>query len=456
MKKLLYTISALAVLATTACRKYVEISPVNVRELKYTKDYQGLLYNSLGLMEKNYLYPLYASDEVWTADGTVWQTNLNINAGYAYCWLPKIWTETQEDQDWANQYTIIYNTNLVVNEVMSSEGGTDADKIKAYAEALVHRAHAYYTLVNVYAKQYDSTTAATDPGVPVVLQTNFSSNLKRVSVAGVYDQIVSDLQTALPNLAPTPDVITNPSQAAVYAMLSKVYLHKREFTKAGLYADSALQLKNTLVDLNAYAAAPATYPGKMNDPENIFSKTVNGFLTTVPLSNDLMNLFDTINDLRYKLFTLPGASIGGANFTNRGYYKHRLVNQGIYVGPKVPEMMLIKAECEARAGNTSTAVSILNNLRKKRLVTTGYTDLTATDAQQALQLVITERRKELMGTGARWFDQRRLQKDNGFISTVSRPFKGVIYTLEPGSNEYTFAISDKYILLNPEIEQNPR
>jgi hypothetical protein len=95
-------------------------------------------------------------------------------------------------------------------------------------------------------------------------------------------------------------------------------------------------------------------------------------------------------------------------------------------------------------------------LRRKRLLTSGYTDLTAADKDQALQLVITERRKELMGTGARWFDQRRLQKDNGFISTVSRPFKGVTYTLAPGSNEYTFAIADKYILLNPEIEQNPR
>ena len=456
MKQLLYTISALAVLATTACRKYVEISPVNVRELKYTKDYQGLLYNSFLLMEKSYLYPLYASDEVWTADGSVWQTNLNINAGYAYCWLPKIWTETQEDQDWANQYSIIYNTNIVVNEVMSSEGGTDADKLKAYSEALVHRAHAYYTLVNIYAKQYDATTAATDPGVPVVLQSNFTASLKRVSVAGVYDQMVSDLQTALPNLAATPDVVTNPSKAAVYAMLARVYLNERDFTKAGLYADSALQIKNTLLDLNAYAAAPTTYPSKVNDPENILSKTATSAPGTLPFSNELMNLFDQVNDLRYTLFTKAGADIPASNFTNRGYYKHRLVNQGIYVGPKVPEIMLIKAECEARAGNTSSAVSILNALRKKRLLTSGYTDLTAADKDQALQLVITERRKELMGTGARWFDQRRLQKDNGFITTVSRPFKGVTYTLAPGSNEYTFAIADKYILLNPEIEQNPR
>ncbi|HEY1200805.1 MAG TPA: RagB/SusD family nutrient uptake outer membrane protein [Niastella sp.] len=452
MKQLLYTICALAVLGTTSCRKYVEIAPEGVRELKYTKDYQALLNNSLQQMDKAYIYPIFTADDVWAADGSAWQNNLTVYYAGFYSWLPQIWTDQQEDQDWADNYKTIYITNTVVNEVMSSTGGTDADKIKAYSEALVHRAFAYFTLVNLYGKQYDAATADTDPGVPMVLQTNFYSSLKRVSVAQVYNRVITDLQEALPNLAPTPDVNTAPSKAAVYAMLAKVYQNQRDFPKAGSYADSALQLKNGLVDLNAYGS---TYPTKVNDPENILSKTAS-IPMSLPLSPDLMNLFDPVNDLRYTLFTKPGADIPASNFTNRGYYKHRLVNQGIYVGPNVPEMMLIKAESEARAGNTAAAVTILNNLRKKRLTTTGYTDLTAADAQTALQLVITERRKELMGTGARWFDQRRLQKDNGFITTVSRPFKGVTYTLAPGSNEYTFAIADKYILLNPEIEQNPR
>jgi hypothetical protein len=453
MKQLLYTISALAVLATTACRKYVEISPEGVRELKYTKDYQALINNSALQMDKAYTYPTYASDEVWTADGSTWQNNLSVNYAGFYCWLPKTWTDQQEDQDWVDNYKNIYISNIVVNEVMSSEGGSDAEKIKAYSEALVHRAFAYFTLVNLYGKQYDEATAATDLGVPMVLQTNFVSSLKRVSVADVYNRVITDLYEALPNLVAIPDVNTSPSKAAVYAILAKVYQNQREFTKAGLYADSALQLKNGLVDLNSFGS---TYPTKLNDPEIILSKIVSFTPTTLPLSPELINLFDQVNDLRYTLFTKAGADIPASNFTNRGYFKHRLVNQGLYVGPKVPEMMLIKAESEARAGNTAAAVTILNNLRKKRLLTSGYTDLTAADKNEALQLVITERRKELMGTGARWFDQRRLQKDDGFITTVSRVFKGVTYTLAPGSNEYTFAIADKYILLNPEIEQNPR
>lgn len=453
MKQLLYTISALAVLATTACRKYVEIAPEGVRELKYTKDYQALLNNSTLQMDKAYTFPLYTADDVWAADGSTWQNILSGTYAGFYCWLPQIWTDQQEDQDWIDNYKNIYLTNTVINEVMSSTGGTDADKIKAYSEALVHRAFAYFTLVNLYGKQYDSATADSDPGVPMVLQTNFYANLKRVSVAEVYNRIITDLQEALPNLTGIPEVNSSPSKAAVYAILAKVYQNQRAFTKAGLYADSALQLKNGLVDLNAYGA---TYPTKVNDPEIILSKIASFTPATLPLNPELMNMFDTTNDLRYRIFTLPGASIPFSNFTNRGYYKHRLVNQGLYIGPKVPEMMLIKAESEARAGNTAAAITTLNTLRKKRLTTTGYTDLIAADAQTALQLVITERRKELMGTGARWFDQRRLQKDNGLISTVTRVFKGVTYILPVGSNQYVFGISEKYILLNPEIEQNPR
>lgn len=456
MKQLLYILSAMTVISTTACRKYVEIPAENVRELKNTRDYQALLNNSFAQLEKSYFYPLFASDEVFTADGAVWQNNLNIIAANSYCWLPKFFNEQQEDQDWADLYKSMYTVNTVATQVMGSIDGTDADKRKAYAEALVHRAFLYYTLVNIYAKQYDAVTAATDPGVPVLLSTDLYASLNRAPVAKVYDQIMKDLQEALPELPNLPEVNTTPSKAAVFSMMARVYLNKREFADAGRFADSALKLKNSLIDLNAFVSA--AYPIKNNDPEIIYSKTISSFVASLPLRDETLNLFDSTVDLRFSLFTRPGTQIAAANFVNRGYYKLRLVNQGIYTGPGVPEMMLIKAESEARAGNTGNAIAILNTLRKKRYTPAGYYDLTAATPKEALVHVINERRRELMGTGMRWFDQRRLQKDTDydFVKTVSRPFKGVTYTLEPGSPRYVFAIADKYIKLNPEIEQNPR
>ncbi|MBO9562070.1 MAG: RagB/SusD family nutrient uptake outer membrane protein [Niastella sp.] len=455
MKSLLY-ISIIILLCTTSCRKYVEIPPENARELKETRDYQSLLNNASLLFERTYIYPIWASDDAGTND-LPWQNAQNAMITNAYTWAPKIWGQTQEDVDWQNLYKSMFTANTVITEVMASIGGTDAQKRKAYAEALVHRAYLYHTLVNIYAKQYDAATAAADPGVPVLLDNRLFANLTRWSVAAVYEQVIKDLEAALPELPDQPDFVTNPGKGAAYAMLARVYLNQRKWQDARRFADSALRLKSGLIDLNGFVNSTTGYPRKINDPEVIFSKLTGPGITTVPLSDGLMALFDT-KDLRYRIYTRPGAQITRSNFTNRGYMKHQIVTDGIYVGPSVPEMMLTKAECEARLDNAAAATDLLNTLRKKRFTAADYVDVPVTNAADALQAVVAERRRELMGTGMRWFDQRRLQKDPSFnfITPVIRIFKGTTYTLPPGSNLYVFAIADRYIQLNPEIEQNPR
>jgi starch-binding outer membrane protein, SusD/RagB family len=119
-------------------------------------------------------------------------------------------------------------------------------------------------------------------------------------------------------------------------------------------------------------------------------------------------------------------------------------------------MMLIKAESSARNGNYQDAIAILNTLRKKRFTPSDYKDLTSSNKEDALKLILDERRRELFGRGYRWFDQKRLNKESAYAETVTRVFKGVTYTLVPNDNHYVYAIAEKYINLNPEIEQNPR
>jgi hypothetical protein len=440
-------------LLSAGCRKYVEIDQEQQRVLKLTSDYQALLYNTT-TMDKSYNYPVYSSEDVG-ADTATWQNNLSTTNGSVYTWSAKIVASTDEDNDWYNMYSQMYICNTIISNVMNSEGGTDAEKRKALASALVHRAYNYYTLVNIYGKQYDSTTASTDLGVPMRLDDAVTGSLVRVPVQTVYNQILSDLNAALPDLPSLPDYNTNASKAAAFAILSRTYLNMRKFTEAERFADSTLSLQYALINLNTYLTSFTGYPQKQVNPELIFSKIATG-VVNLPVSPAQLALFtgDDSTDLRYKLYTKKGSDAGYA-YLPRVYYKQRIVGQGIYTGPTVPEIMLIKAECEARAGNASTAISILNTLRKQRFTAATYKDLTATTADKALQTVLLERKKELMGTGLHWFDQRRLAKD-GFTPTITRIFKGTTYTLESGSNRYLFAIGDKYILLNPEIEQNPR
>jgi hypothetical protein len=119
-------------------------------------------------------------------------------------------------------------------------------------------------------------------------------------------------------------------------------------------------------------------------------------------------------------------------------------------------MMLIKAEALARGGEATPAVDILNTIRQKRFRPADYVAFTAASAGEALNLVLTERRRELLCRLSRWFDQRRLNKEAAFAETVTRQLNGQTYTLLPNSNRYVFPIAQKYIAQNPEIEQNPR
>jgi hypothetical protein len=452
MTRSIYFLAALLLLA--GCRKYVEIDQIGKRTLKYTKDYRALLDNT-SLLEGSFGLAIYSCDDTRLLDSSrqVAMTDIYSNA---YTWAAQYWSETQSDVDWEKLYNVIYNSNVALAGVMESENGTAEDKQQLRAEALVHRAYAYWCLVNLYGKQYDSTTAAADMGVPLLLSPDLFVNLTRASVATVYDRIINDLNEALPALPGLPDYNTRPSKAAVYAVLARTYLGMRDFVNARANAEQALTLQNTLLDLRNYATSTTGFPYRTADPEVIFSKIAMGSYTGIQLDTALLSLLGT-KDLRYTLFVKPGGSFS-PSFTGYGYWRYRYTREGtvIFQGPRVPEMMLIKAECAARSGDAATAIDQLNLIRQKRFKTADYTALSTGTAAEALALVVNERKREFFGTGLRWFDQKRLNRDAAFAATVTRKFKGVDYTLEPNSNRYIFPIGTKYILLNTELAQNPR
>ena len=447
----------LGLLAGAGCRKYVEIEQVGQRTLHFTKDYQGLLNDQL-TMEDAPFYPMLAANdiEIDVADenlqNRVTQTIVNI-----YTWAPDFYIDA-DDPEWNDVYKQVYYCNLVTAGVMDSDGGTEADKKHIYAQALVHRSLAYLYLVNIYAKQYDAATAASDPGVPLLTVPDFTGSLKRASVKEVYDRIKEDLLAALPDLEELPAYSITPSRAGAYAVLARACLQQGDYANAGKYADSSLERQHTLLNLADFANDVTTLPLKLQDPEIILERKQNS-VTAVqfPLSKKLLEKFDTAHDLRYQLFTADGTAFPSFYaFIGRGYYRPRISGQGSYLGPSVPEMMLIKAESAARANNTTLALSTLNELRQHRFKPADYTPLQAADGAAALRLVIDERWRELMGRGFRWYDQKRLNKEAAFAETVTRTFKGETFTLQPNSNRYVFPIASKYITMNPEIEQNPR
>jgi starch-binding outer membrane protein, SusD/RagB family len=453
MTKLIYTaIACSLILGASSCRKYVEVDQPGQRELKFTSDYQGILDNRFDI-NTSYILPVIMNDDLEVTDPTL----ENRITGYirnAWTWSADLFGDT-EDLEWQRMYKQINRFNTITYYIGESQGGSEADKAHIKAQAQMHRAYTYFDLVNMYAKQYDAATASTDPGVPVLLSPSLEQSLKRASVKAVYEQIIKDLNEAIPNLPEQGEFVSRASKVAAFAVLARASLQMGNYNEALRFADSALKRKSSLLNMNNYLSTPL--PTFLQHPEYIFMKAqASSSFVFYPLSQELQQIFDT-KDLRWEMNTRDGAtSPFPPVFNGRAYVRHRLTVDGNLIGPDVPEMMLIKAECLARTGKPGEAMDVINTLRQSRFRPADYVSFTATDANDALVKVLQERRRELMVRGLRWFDLKRLNKEPQFAKTLSKTFLGETYTLAPNSNRYVLPIASKYTSMNPELEPNPR
>ena len=154
------------------------------------------------------------------------------------------------------------------------------------------------------------------------------------------------------------------------------------------------------------------------------------------------------NDLRKTLF-FRAATQGRLQHVGR-----YTGNARMFCGIASNELMLISAECHARTGNPAAAITLLNELLKKRFKEGTFADLDAQDADSTLNLVLFERRKELVFSGqTRWEDLRRLSKEKPV--KLSRHVNGQNYELLPGDKRYVLPFPDLEIQLSG-IAQNQR
>lgn len=203
---------------------------------------------------------------------TSYESKVSNIWGNSYSWQERIFDPSQGDSGWDGLYKTVYYSNVIINGVMSSQNGTEAQKKEIYAEAFVHRAFAYLQLVNTYGPQFDPTSANSEKAVPLLLKPELFSSLERSTVGQVYDQILSDLKDALANnIQDNPDFNVLPSKKAVYALLARTYLYMGSYQLSLDNAQKALAMQNTLNDLKTFASG-YSYPVLIQNPEVIFSK----------------------------------------------------------------------------------------------------------------------------------------------------------------------------------------
>jgi len=487
----------LVIVPFSGCQKYVDVKKNSAQLILETASDVQLLLDTYSVMNTGFPSEGMLSSDDFYLRGQIYSavTNNAEDVG-VFRWLSS--PRTLALPQWQTPYQIIFRANLALETVEDlKSSGKDRAATSATLDALkgaglFFRAYTYWNLAQLYANAYGIASASRDPGIPIRLTSDFNEISNRGTVEGTYARIVQDLQEAAILLPNIPSVSSRPSKVAAFAMLARVYLSMEDYTNALSSATAALQIKNDLFDYNTISqtqtnpftrfnkevlfhsiilSSPLLSPGSQNSPVAIIDK-------------DLANSY-TNNDLRSKIFLKQNSSPRIDPLTN-DYVKNasgvvQFFPDGTFRfsgnyepsssptqfnGLAVDELYLIRAECYARAGNPTQAMTDLNTLLRTRWLTGTYVDMVATNAEDALVKVLIERRKELLMRSQRWTDLRRLNRDSRFRKDLRREIvydpvpntvtpAPIYFDLPAGDLRFTLLIPQQ-VILNSNLQQNPR
>lgn len=385
-------------------------------------------------------------------------------------WQADPWRDSEyeeiTDDNWSGTYRRIAVLNTILGEVdhfYGTEIGIDSTCNRVKGEALFLRAQNYFWLANLYARPYCRATAATDLCVPLKITDPIEDRFfSRSPMEEVYGQIYQDLLDAV-NLLRNVESrgVHRASQAAAFALLSRVCLYMERYEEAVAYADSVLQDHSfRLLDFNTrtnhntsivYATSPETIftqgPNGMSVIHTPLERTWPYMSSGYTVSDSLLQCYDD-NDLRLQEFFVARRSPASGQRCLKWRNPSSTIDEvSDYMAIRLPEMYLNKAEALALLGRDGEARNTIAELRANRIE---GEDNISYSGRELVYFIRDERRRELCFEGHRWFDLRRYAVNTEYPQTKSIEHVSLTYT-EGGSPEGI--IQGKYVL-NP-YDQEP-
>lgn len=453
----------LSLLLFAGCEKWLNIAPKGMLVPETVEEFD-LMLNANELCKSSFYEALFLTDDAYllVADSENMldiPTNLGAVTGRMYVYdADRYYTETDYNSYYDAAYKRIYTYNVVIENILKASG--DAQKARSIrAEALCGRAMEYLLLINLFAPHYDAATASSSYGVPLILSQDLETeSVTKTSVAEVYAQVEKDLHEALADLPSSPAHGTplRFSKAASLAFLAKVAFLKGEWASALTWCQrvkdemKGLPLhdwtKNKLWDP---VFVVSDYPDVVNIEENILLRLPDeafGLSTYTYCPPSLLELFDTEKDMRYVLqFTdnVQGVPLSSPDLR---YYASLIK---FSTGISTPEIYLMAAECKVRTGDVAGGIDLLNQLRAHRIKE--VVPLAAGTAEEALRLVLEERRRELYNHSVeRLIDIKRLAKDPATRVTVRHELPdGVTIEVDGNDSRMILPIPPQVIKFNP-------
>ena len=370
---------------------------------------------------------------------------------------------------WRSLYSNIYTCNAALEGLSRSKTLTDAIKKRLLGEVYFFRAFHYFYLVNLYGD------------APLIVSTNheISNITPRNSVAKVYEQIIADLNQAkdlLDERYLAGDLITSsndrvrPNRSAVYALLARVELYRKNYAAAEAAATNVLSqstlystanvsldkvfLKNSLETIWALMPVRNGFSTEEGNLLILPAKGPDNNTRRLYASEQLIKSFDA-SDQR-KTVWISSVTSNGKEYPF--VRKYRAIQAATGTTPveypivlRLAEQYLIRAEARAQQNQLSIAIQDVDIVRKRAGLVPIAEINPGIGKDDLINLIFKERRAELFTEwGHRWFDLRRSGQIDAVMTDVTQK-KGGTWA----SFQALYPIPSGELLLSNILTQNP-
>lgn len=480
LKKILGSLLVGGVMLTnTSCEDFTEIQPKGTNLLTTVTQLEMLL---------NYEFYFMPSD---------WQT-MSGDMLYAYSHVPSMisqpnktrnvimWTFdeanmdkmaelTSSDDDYGEFFGIIGKIcNPILSKIDAAEGD-DATKVRIKAEALTLRAYFHWLLVNKFAKAYNPSTAANDPGIAYLLETqDITQPTEKLTVQQVYDYILDDINAAI-ELDALPDVAVNRMRMckpAAYAVKAWALASMQQFDEAAAAAKQALAINSVVNDYNSPemttetmgyitgGSYPSIYREQLKCEEDLFFTYGLEFFNNY--GPEAWALFEDGHACRDRIATAEmmydymmnmAESTCGITGFHTTYDMNSVWNM---VGLKTTHMYLIVAEAEIHKGNFDAAMEALDKIRVGRINPEVYAPLKGivTTQEDAMFRLKQTSHGENIYSLYNFIQRKRWNQVSGWEETIERRINENVYTMTPDSPMWIFPFGRNVTDNNPNMTQN--
>jgi hypothetical protein len=483
-----YSLLALLLVTGNGCDNFLDENPDNRVELNTPEKAAQLLTNAYS--SAAYTFTEWMSDNVAYTRGT----QKLPEHDQAFTWSD--FTGISQDTPsyfWTGTYDAIAHSNEVLAVIDGMEGDRNY-KRAIKGEALLTRAYGHFMLVNLFAKHYDPTTADVDLGIPYVEEpeTVFIKKYKRNTVEEVYNKIERDLLDGLDLVNDTYYAHSGKyhfTRNAALAFASRFYLFKGDIANCLKYsnqllgADPSIFVKNIPLLLQQRINTEdyiRLYHSPGDASNLLLIRQVSNFhlpnLGYWPTQNMYGNMYGSnpfsLTDEREDPAWVAGENGLAATkyeflFERSSLTSNVGLNYTIFLGFRGEEVLLNRAECLLAQNDVPGALADLLLLARRRyrpsqgtnpnnITTDGLRNLlrqyygSSNDRLNAFFMIISERQKEFMHEGMRWFDIKR------FGASVVHVFQdGGVDTLKADDERKAIQIPQSAIDVGG-LEPNPR